>query len=241
MSRCYIGTSGYIQQHHFYPDDVKGKKKFPFYTSVFNSVEINSSFYRTPNMKTIEEWKKSAQEDFIFTFKVLRYTLQYNPFNLQSFNTWFERFKPFETGQHILLFQYPSSRKYDLDYLSGVLEALPDTFKYAFEFRDQSWFREGVYSLLRKHNAALVLNDSPRKLTGGRTWPLVDVDTADFTFIRFHGSLAMYASGYLPGELLEYARLIKKKMKEGKDIFCYFNNDMLGYAVTNAKELMALI
>ena len=91
------------------------------------------------------------------------------------------------------------------------------------------------------HNACLVLSDSPRKITGGRTWPLVDEETADFSFIRFHGSLAMYASGYTDGELTGYADMIHKKMAKGKDVFCYFNNDIVGYAVKDGKRLMELV
>ena len=136
-----------------------------------------------------------------------------------------------------MLFQYPASRKGNIDYLSNLLYELPKTFRYAFEFRHPTWFTEDVYKVLNKYNAALVLSDSPRKLIGGRTWPMVDVDTADFTFIRFHGSLIMYASGYTGGELKESGELVQKKIKSGKDVFCYFNNDILGYSINNARHL----
>jgi uncharacterized protein YecE (DUF72 family) len=124
--------------------------------------------------------------------------------------------------------------------LKDTLKLLPNTFFYAFEFRHESWFTSEIYDVLKKYNAALVLSDSPQK-NGEYLWPYHDVDTADFYYIRFHGSPQLYYSSYSDEDLRNYADLIKKKIINGQNVYCYFNNDAAGWAVRNAQTLKSLI
>lgn len=104
----------------------------------------------------------------------------------------------------------------------------------AFEFRHESWFSKDIYDLLRYHGAALCIADSPR-------YPRRDVLTTDFAYLRFHGRTELFASKYSEGELRQEARLINGYLKQGKEVFVYFNNDAQGHAVGNARTLRSLI
>jgi uncharacterized protein YecE (DUF72 family) len=136
--------------------------------------------------------------------------------------------------------QTPSFLKRNPVILSTFLKSLPKTFLYAFEFRHQSWFSQEVYQILKKYNLSLVLSDSPRNSDGFRIWPYENIDTANFFYIRFHGSKDLYSSSYTDRELHYYASLIKEKMAKDQDVYCYFNNDA-GIAVYDAKRLKNLL
>jgi len=105
------------------------------------------------------------------------------------------------------------------------------TFKFAFEFRHKSWCDQKIYKLFKKHNAAWVIADSPN-------YPKAETVTADFVYIRMHGSKILFASKYTKRELKDLARKIKNWLRKGLDIYVYFNNDAMGYAVENARTLI---
>ena len=124
--------------------------------------------------------------------------------------------------------------------------------RYAFEFRHQSWCDKKIYKILKKYNTAWVIADSPsypyietlKKFRSGRlakseNSPKAEVVTADFVYIRLHGSKILFASKYTKEELKYFAQKIKKWLKTA-DVYVYFNNDAYGYAIKNAKELLKL-
>jgi len=139
-----------------------------------------------------------------------------------------------------ILFQFPPSFKAteeDIKRLTEFLKLLNATrgrasgnLRFAFEFRHKSWCEEKIYKLLKKYNVAWVIADSPR-------YPKAEVVTADFAYIRLHGSKIMFASKYTKKEIEDLSKKIKNWLKNG-DVFCYFNNDFQGYAIENAKELI---
>lgn len=102
------------------------------------------------------------------------------------------------------------------------------------EFRHESWFTDEIYQLLQHHKTALCIADSP-------TFPRQDVITADFTYIRFHGRSALFASNYSEAELTPEAEMMQKHLRQGLDVYAYFNNDLRGHAVDNARLLRALL
>ena len=121
--------------------------------------------------------------------------------------------------------------------LAGFLELCRKTqnklhkrFRYAVEFRHESWFCDEVYELLQKHNTALVLPDMP-KLNG------IKECTAGFIYVRFHGRSEMYGSLYSPQLLSSWAQWLRSYLEKGIDVYAYFNNDMHAYAPKNAKML----
>jgi len=142
-----------------------------------------------------------------------------------------ERLGPF-------LFQLPPFLKKDSKKLKNFVEMLhknsPKNLKFAFEFRDESWCNEEIYQILKEKNIAWVIADSPH-------WPKRYEITANFVYVRMHGSKALFSSDYTKKELEELANQIKKWKKKKLDIFVYFNNDVQGFAVKNAKELINLL
>lgn len=103
--------------------------------------------------------------------------------------------------------------------------------RYAFEFRHNSWCDDKIYKILKRYNVTWVIADSPR-------YPRADEVTADFIYVRMHGSKILFGSKYTKKELSFLAQKIKKWQKQKLDIYVYFNNDFQDYAVENARELM---
>ena len=122
----------------------------------------------------------------------------------------------------------------DLERLRRFLALVPGRFRCAFEFRDESWLTEPVYDALRDHGAALVRVSAP-------SLPDADVMTADFCYVRMHGDQTMYSSKYSERTLNEWAEAIRRWAAAGKDVFVYFNNDIHGYAVEDARALRELM
>jgi uncharacterized protein YecE (DUF72 family) len=247
MGTSYIGTSGFYYAHwlkDFYPPGIKKEDLLSYYQQQFNTVEINSSFYHIPRASTIENWLAKVDEHFIFTFKASRSVTHLKKFNVDAklIEAVFSPLKICENipPKHVVLFQTPGNVKKNKEKLQHLFELLPKTFLYAFEFRHQTWFEDDIYEVMKKNNAAIVLSDSPEQ-HGERMWPFVDVDTASFFYMRFHGSPQLYYSSYSDEVLKDYAELMKIKMKKGMDVYAYFNNDAAGWAVQNAKKLKEFV
>jgi len=203
----FIGTSGFSYSHwysSFYPKNLPSSKMLSFYAKNFKTVEINSSFYHLPRKKTIENWKNQVPPDFIFSFKMPRFITHFGKLNPKekSFSLFFEALKPVQkNGKHLVLIQLSANFHLNLGKLKIFLKNLPQNFSYAFEFRHPSWFRKEVFKLLTEKNTAVVLSDSPVKKDGSRLWPYFEVETANFFYIRFHGSKQLFASSYSDNEL----------------------------------------
>ena len=244
--RVYIGTSGFYYSHwigKFYPEDLRREEVLSFYSQHFETVEINSSFYHFPRRSTVEKWKASVSQDFVFSLKLHRSITHLKKLKpeVMLLDKFFASLEPLKGRRTIVLIQTPASLRCDLERLKLFLELLPKEFLYAFEFRHKSWFEKQVYETLEKNSAALVFSDSPIKKDGSRLWPKVEVETAPFFYIRLHGSKLLYRSSYEKRELEAIASLAKGKAFRGLDVFVYFNNDAEGHAIENALELKRMI
>lgn len=244
MARVFIGTSGWTYSSWkgvFYPADFPSRHYLEFYAREFSTTEVNYSFYHLPRTSTYEKWAAQVPGHFVFALKTSRFITHIKRL-LEIEEAW----KTFvqnalALGPHLgpVLLQFPPSFRCDRKrlgaFLRGAQRPAPKShpLRLAFEFRHESWFTEEIYALLRQHNAALCIADSPR-------YPRRDEVTADFVYIRFHGRTELFASKYTDAELAEEAKRIRRYLRDGLDVYAYFNNDALGHAVANARTLRRL-
>jgi len=253
----YVGTSGWVYsdwQGIFYPEDLPSKNKLKYFSNYFKTTEINYSFYHLPRPSSYQNWYNQTPEDFIFAVKASRFITHTclagrQVKRLQEVKEAWKQFleNAFYLKEKLgpILFQFPPSFRIDLKRLESFLKILSKNYRYAFEFRHKSWcgpkgklstscgVNKKVYNLLKKYNVAWVIADSP-------SYPKAEAITADFIYIRMHGSQVLFASKYTKNELSSLAQKIKKYLKQGLDVYVYFNNDFHGYAIENAKELSKL-
>jgi len=243
MDEVYIGTSGFSYPHWkeiFYPQNLQQKDWFLYYTKHFDTVELNVSFYRLPRREVFEGWRKMAGAEFVFAVKGWRMITHIR--KLKNCQEEIKRFFEAANGlkakslnletKDIILWQLPPSLKFDRERLGNFLAILPKNWRYAFEFRYSDWGKKETWEILREYKAAVVFQDFPG-------WPIFDEVTADFVYLRFHGKESLYSSCYTEKELKNWAEKIKNWQKQGLDVYAYFNNDALGYAVENAKKLIS--
>jgi uncharacterized protein YecE (DUF72 family) len=234
-----IGCSGWNYAHWrdgvFYPPRCPQRRWLAFYARQFDTVEINTTFYRLPRTSAVARWVEETPDDFVFAVKASRYLthvkrLRDVPEHLPLL---LDRLEPLLRSPKLgpLLWQLPPTFRCDLDRLATVLEQLPRGLRHAFELRHPSWFREELYLLLREHGVALVVGDRPQ-VRGFQSLEL----TADFTFVRFHHGSRGARGNYAPTELDEWADRLRAWARE-VDVFAYFNNDWEGFAVRNARGL----
>jgi uncharacterized protein YecE (DUF72 family) len=236
-----IGCSGWNYAHWrngvFYPPRLASKDWLRFYAEQFDTVEVNTTFYRLPRFSSVARWVEESPDGFTFAVKVSRYVTHVKRLLdvPQHLPLLYERIAPLLRSPKLgpLLWQLPPTFKLDLDRLAGALEHLHDGYRHAFEFRHPSWFREEVYTLLREHRVALVIADRPQ-VNAFQAHEL----TADFTFVRFHSGTRGRNGNYSHGELDEWACRLERWSQEA-EVFAYFNNDWEGYAIENARYLKA--
>jgi len=230
-----IGTSGWVYNHWrgpFYPADLPASKMFAFYLKHFDTVEINNSFYRLPALSTFEGWKSASPPGFLFAVKGSRYITHMK--KLKDPGPASEKFFDAVAGLGRklgpILWQLPPFWQVNTERLDAFLAVLPPRKRYAFELRNETWFTEEVNAILRRHKAAFCIYDfdyrqSPRTVT------------TDWVYVRLHGPDGKYAGSYSDGALKEWAQQFGVWSREGRDVYCYFDNDQAGYAVRNALRL----
>lgn len=239
MSKVWIGTSGWTYRHwrgRFYPEDLSVRRWLEYYCRFFDTVELNSPFYRIPTRKAFEGWKSRTPEGFLFSVKASRLITHLKKLKgVEEELQWF--FSEVEgLGEKLgpILFQTPPSLRAKGELLKDFLRLLPPG-RYVFEFRHQSWFSPEIYRILEDHGAALCIADSPR-------FPKEKVVVGPFLYLRLHGSQRLYASLYSRDELLQWATFIEGALGSGlEEAFCYFDNDYEAYAVRNALELKEIL
>lgn len=231
----HIGTSGWVYKHwkgRFYPDNLAEKNYLKYYSQHFSTVEVNNTFYHLISANAVKNWVKSVPKDFVFSVKASRYITHMkrltDPENTKV--KFFESIRPFKDKLGPILFQLPPKFAYNKERLESFFKALPEGYKYAFEFRDKNWLNEEVYEILKKNNSAFCIYNLG-------TFQSTKEITADFVYIRLHGNYGLGSGKYTDEQLEEFAQDIKRFKSQGKDVFCYFNNDEAGFAIQNAFEL----
>jgi uncharacterized protein YecE (DUF72 family) len=199
-------------------------------------VEVNSSFYRLPERATLLAWKEDTPDRFVFAFKASRYLTHMKKLAdaRDALATMLEQARVLGPKLGPVLFQLPPRWQVDLGRLGQFLAILPKDIRAAFEFRDPSWFSDAVYESLRDFGAGFCIYD-----LGGTTSP--QILTADLAYVRLHGPSGPYRGLYDTGTLSNWADSMSAWNAEGRDVYCFFDNDEHGYATHNARELQALL
>jgi uncharacterized protein YecE (DUF72 family) len=235
----HIGTSGWHYDHWrgvFYSVDLVPSDFLYFYAGRFGTVEINNSFYQLPRPDTFVLWRDTVPAGFVFAVKASRFITHMKKLKDpgQPLKALLHRVVLLGDKLGPILFQLPPRWRLNHERLLSFLRTLPRGFRYALEFRDTSWFDPRVYDALAEHGAAFCIyelagNLSPRKVT------------ADFVYLRLHGPGAAYRGQYEPAVLSEWADFFSHWYGQGKDIFCYFDNDESGYAALDAIKLQEMV
>jgi uncharacterized protein YecE (DUF72 family) len=235
----HVGTSGWHYKQwigDFYPPRFPPAKMLAWYAQEFHTVEINNSFYRLPEARTFEQWKEIVPAGFLFAVKASRFLTHIKRLRdpEDSIKLFFSRAWHLGTRLGPVLFQLPPQWRADSGRLREFLALLPAKQQYVIEFRDESWYSQEIRELLRNYNVALCLHDW-RAAAWAREL------TANFTYIRFHGTTGKYAGNYPDYLLHDWAKQIQSWGERVSEVFAYFNNDVGGHAIRNARTLKAML
>jgi uncharacterized protein YecE (DUF72 family) len=238
-----MGTSGWSYNEWagvFYP--TSNTNKLSFYSKVFGTAEVDSTFYAFPSKGLVQGWARYTPENFVFSVKLPQLLTHEKRLDLtKGVETDLIRFlsllKPLIASGKLgpVLVQLPPSFSYQADFekLKGFLVRAPEDVKFAVEFRHPSWLRDEVWAFLRSRNVANVIVDEP-------LLPPDTVTTADFAFIRWHGhgSRPWYNYRYSERELDGWVPKVREVTTRVKKTFGYFNNHFRGFAVENSLRMM---
>ncbi|GAA2357476.1 DUF72 domain-containing protein [Saccharopolyspora halophila] len=280
--RVRVGTSGWVYapwRGPFYPQELKRAEELGFLAERMSSVEINGSFYSLQHPESYRRWAEQTPDDFVFAVKGSRYITHMK--RLRDAETALANF--FAAGVLALggklgplLWQLPPSLSYEPERLAAFFSRLPRSsaqaadlaarhderlagraltetdadrpLRHALEVRHPSFARPEAVELLREHGIGLVVADA------ARDWPHLEDVTADFVYVRLHGSQELYASGYDAAELDRWAGLITGWSRgdhprtehtitappndhEPRDVYAYFDNDIKAHAPHDAISL----
>jgi uncharacterized protein YecE (DUF72 family) len=272
LPRCYVGISGYdyaAWRDSFYPPGVPRHNWLGFASRIFNSIELNGTFYSLKSPLVFERWASDVPDDgFVFAIKAGRFITH----NLKLRNCATAMGNFFASGILALgrktgpfLWQLPATYAFDAERMNDFMRALPRTsveaeaiarqhdarlkrgalvtareavpYRHAFEVRHPSYFHEEFYDILRANGCAFVIADTAGKFA------YAERVTADFVYVRLHGSTALYASDYTDAELAIWASKIAgwTRAPSARDVYVYFDNDAKVHAPHNAMQLADLV
>jgi uncharacterized protein YecE (DUF72 family) len=238
MSELRIGCSGWTYKDWtgpFYPPGTKDRERLEYYSTRFDTAEINASFYRLPSEATVEGWARRAPPGFVFAWKVSRYITHNKKLKdcADSVDLVFGRMAPLADHYGPALIQLPPQLRRNDERLDGFLALLPRGGRHTVEFRHPSWYDPAVFEILRRHDAALCISDHH---SAPSPWDV----TASWVYVRGHGPGGRYHGRYPPAELAAWAERIAGWRGEGRDVYAYFDNDIKSAAPFDAEVLKML-
>lgn len=227
----YVGTSGLllpVPNKTYYPIKFQNKSRLSYYSSLVNSIEINSSFYKIPMGSTLTKWALDVPQHFKFTFKLFKEITHQKGliFDTSLVSEFFRVIDHVRDKKGCVLVQLPPSIKINhfaqIRLLMMTLKSnnLNNSWKIAFEFRHSSLYCDEVYELLNEFNMGIVLHDKAQSAS-----PFTDFET-EFVYLRFHGPDGNYRGTYSDEVLYEYASYINDWLTNKKQVYVYFNNTM---------------
>lgn len=239
--RARVGCSGWIYKDWrgvVYPVSLPQRKWFDYYTTKFDTVEINNTFYRLPPAATVEQWATQAPTDFTYALKLGGFGS--HRMKLRDAASWLPNHldRARRLGAHLgpTLVQLPPRWRRNAERLDEFLRVAPADLRWAVEVRDASWLHDDVFAVLATHGAALCIHD----LLADHPWQL----TTDWTYVRFHGPDALrrkYHGRYTMRRLRAAGERLRSWLDDGVDVYAFFNNDYEGCAVKDAAALAQFI
>jgi uncharacterized protein YecE (DUF72 family) len=232
-----IGTSGWQYAHWrelFYPPELRTAEWFAHYAERFDTVEVNNTFYRLPEASTFDAWRRQAPPGFVYAVKFNRFGSHMKKLldPEGTISKFLQRALHLEETLGPVLVHLPPRWKVDVERLARFLDVAVAgagrRVRWAVELRDPSWLIEPVYQVLRDHDAALCVHDILPNVP--------DLATASWVYQRFHGG-RWYDGLYDDVALDAAAARIKAHRARGRDVYAYFNNDLKGHALVNARDL----
>jgi uncharacterized protein YecE (DUF72 family) len=231
-----IGCSGWSYRDWrgaLYPPGTPTSRWLAHYASIFDTVEVNATFYRLPKRDTVRGWVEQVPAGFLFAVKASRYLTHMK--RLRDVGSglarFWERIEPLRESEKLgpVLWQLPERFERDDETLAGALGAMPAA-GHCFEFRHPSWFAPDVMELLEEHGASLAIGDDPRR-------PLPDRSPhGPLAYLRLHYGTRGRAGNYSDRELAVWRRRIAS-WRSKRPVFAYLNNDWQGFAPRNARTL----
>ena len=240
MEPIRVGCSGWNYadwRGRVYPRGLPPSRWLAHYATLFDTVEVNSTFYRLAKPAAVAAWLEATPPQFVFAVKASQYLTHMKRLVgiEQGIGRFYAGIAPLASSPKLgpVLWQLPERMERDVPRLAGALELLPEG-RHCFEFRHASWFDDDVFELLRAYGVALVIGDHPER--PWQPWTL----TADWTLLRFHYGARGRRGNYSDRELRELAPRVAE-LAGGAAVFAYFNNDWEGFAVRNALALRRLL
>ena len=236
-----IGCSGWSYKDWrgvVYPEKLPQRRWLEHYQQLFDTVELNATFYRLPAASTVEGWAAAARPGFLFAVKLGAFGS--HRMKLGDAASWLPNHLDRVTrlGEHRgpTLVQLPPRWKRNVQRLDEFLSVAPATMRWAVELRERSWLHDDVFEVLAKHDAALCVHD----LLADHPFQL----TTNWTYVRFHGPRALtqpYHGSYGAARLATWGNRLDDVLAAGHDVYAYFNNDWYGHAVRDATQLRGLL
>lgn len=235
----HIGCSGWIYRHWrelFYPAGLPQRRWFDHYATTFDTVELNTSFYRLPRAESFAKWRDQAPPGFRYAVKAPRFVTHMKKLKecAGPVEEFIGRARRLGAAIGPILYQLPPRWAFNRERLEAFVALLPRDLDHVFEFREKSWLTEEVLALLDDHGVSFCAHDMPGLATPRRA-------SGPIAYVRFHGGTGKYVGRYPDDVLLGWTDWIVAQARSGRDVWCYFNNDIGGHAIEDALTLRAMV
>ena len=242
IENLFMGTSGwsYRWQGLFYPLELKSADYLPYYSTKFNATEINSSFYHFTMAKTLENWLSTTPASFRFAAKLhqeITYKRKFVDIQ-QPLDKFMSAYLLMGDRLGPILIQLAASFHFEPILSEDFFKLLRKNYPiqiFALEVRHKSWFTQEAIDLMKEYQISFVIS------SGGKRFPGLEIATTDTVYFRLHGEEKLYSSAYSDEKLEKYAFMIKDWLMDGKQIWVFFNNTILGHAITDSQRLYRMI
>ncbi len=243
-AKLRVGTSGVVvpTSKQFFPPEYQQTSRLTYYASFFDTLEVNSTFYKLPRTATVQKWTAEVPDSFKFTIKLWRDVTHAKKMNYSSetLDAFFGAVNHFGNNKACLLVQFPASITFEyfaeVERLLRLLKEKDEKCQWqrVIEFRSESWYNTETHELLDNYGASLVLHDMPKSKNFRVN------ENASVVYYRFHGPTGNYRESYSTDFLQQQSEQIGQFLVQGKDVYVYFNNTM-GDAFDNAIALKQMV